>query len=188
MSSPLNTTLPRRGGLKPTIEFTSVVLPTPLRPSRPRIWPCSSCERQALQHVGVAVISVDVLDFEDRRHGSVGPQIDFLHPGAVRGSARGVPVSRISPKCSTEICRATSNTTSMSCSISRIASLGSSFIRNLAISVDSPDDRPAAGSSSSRIFGSLARPSTISSWRCSPCDRLRTSTSLRSRKLACSSR
>ena len=33
---------PRRGGLKPTIEFTSVVLPTPLRPSRPRIWPCST--------------------------------------------------------------------------------------------------------------------------------------------------
>ncbi len=35
-----------------------------------------------------------------------------------------MPVSRISPKCSTEICEATSNTTSMSCSIKRMASFG----------------------------------------------------------------
>ena len=39
-------TPPRRGGLKPTIEFTSVVLPTPLRPSSPRIWPSSSCKER----------------------------------------------------------------------------------------------------------------------------------------------
>ena len=36
----------------------------------------------------------------------------------------------------------------MSCSIKRIASLGSSFIKNLVISTDSPDDNPAAGLSS----------------------------------------
>ena len=46
----------------------------------------------------------------------------------------------------------------MSCSIRRIASFGSSRIRNFAISTDSPDDRPAAGSSSSRTFGSLGKP------------------------------
>src|SRR5262249_8821434 len=42
ISTPLNSTFPRRGRLKPTIEFTNVVLPTPLRPSSPRICPCSS--------------------------------------------------------------------------------------------------------------------------------------------------
>jgi hypothetical protein len=41
-SAPLNTILPRRGGLKPTTDFTSVVLPTPFRPSKPRICPSSS--------------------------------------------------------------------------------------------------------------------------------------------------
>ena len=40
----------------------------------------------------------------------------------------------------------------MSCSIKRIASLGSRLFRNLAISVDSPEERPAAGSSSKKDF------------------------------------
>ena len=102
MSAPLNTILPRRGGLKPTIELTSVVLPTPLRPSRPRIWPCSSLQRQSLQDVGVAVVGVDVLDFQDR-HGSTGPQIDFLHFLAARGFARSArfpgPRRNAAPRC-----------------------------------------------------------------------------------------
>ncbi len=65
MSAPLNTILPRRGGLKPTIEFTSVVLPTPLRPSKPEDLSLLELQRQPLQDVGVAVIGVDVLDFQN---------------------------------------------------------------------------------------------------------------------------
>jgi len=42
MSSPLNTTLPRRGGLNPTIEFTSVDLPTPLRRAGREFWPAQA--------------------------------------------------------------------------------------------------------------------------------------------------
>ena len=65
MSAPLNTILPRRGGVKPTIELTSVVLPTPLRPKQAQNLALLELERQSLQDVGVAVIGMDVLNFED---------------------------------------------------------------------------------------------------------------------------
>ena len=125
MSAPLKTILPRRGGVKPTIELTSVVLPTPLRPSRPRICPCSSCKRQPLQHIGVAVIGVDVLDVEDRHRSttSTGAQIDFLNLGA-GADALGRPAFQAFRRNAEPIFRsATSNTMSMSCSINRIAML-----------------------------------------------------------------
>ena len=73
MSSPLNTILPRRGGVKPTIELTSVVLPTPLRPEQAENLALLELQRQSLQDVGVAVIGVNVLDFEDRAWLSLFP-------------------------------------------------------------------------------------------------------------------
>jgi hypothetical protein len=39
MSRSLNVTRPRRGGVKPTMERMSVVLPMPLRPSTPTTSP-----------------------------------------------------------------------------------------------------------------------------------------------------
>ena len=71
MSSPLKMTLPRRGGLKPTIELTSVVLPTPLRPEQPEDLALLELQRQALEDVGVSIVGVDVLDFDDRHDQSV---------------------------------------------------------------------------------------------------------------------
>ena len=73
MSSPLNTILPRRGGVKPTIELTSVVLPTPLRPKQTENLALLELERQSLQDVGVAVVGVDVLNFQDRHVLSLSP-------------------------------------------------------------------------------------------------------------------
>ena len=61
-------------------------------------------QRQALQHVGVAVIGMDVLDFENGHGVSRSPD-RFPAPVALEWICCGVPVSRISPKCRTEICR-----------------------------------------------------------------------------------
>ena len=48
-----------------------VLLPTPLRPSRPTTSPAPDLERDAVQDVALAVVGVDVLD-RDERLGSVG--------------------------------------------------------------------------------------------------------------------
>ena len=71
MSLPLNTILPRRGGLNPTIEFTSVRLADAVAAEQAEDLPLLELERQALQHVGVAVIGMDVLNVEDRHDQSV---------------------------------------------------------------------------------------------------------------------
>ena len=126
--------LPRRGGLKTTIEFTSVDLPTPLA----RAAPGSAPARVASTVPGGHRRPCNRYQCPDFQycHESIGPRIDFLDllaPSICSGVRFPAPRRNTTPRFDGNVEHHV-----MSCSIRRMATPGSSPMRNFAISVDRP--------------------------------------------------
>ena len=105
-------TVPRRGGSRPTATFMQVVLPAPLRPSRPSSRP--SPQREATRSAARGCRRR-----RRRCRRARAPSRQDRPPGCAdraTTSAR-VPSTMTSPKCSSVMRSAKSSATSMSCSI-----------------------------------------------------------------------
>jgi hypothetical protein len=67
VSTPSKVIEPRRLAMMPMIDFSVVVLPAPLRPSRVTTSPGRDIEVDAVQHVGFAVPGFEAAHREQRR-------------------------------------------------------------------------------------------------------------------------
>ena len=71
MLAPLYVISPRRGGVRPVIERSVVVLPAPFRPEQGHHLALADREREPVQDVAEPVVGVDAADVED--HGAATP-------------------------------------------------------------------------------------------------------------------
>src|SRR5262249_50800764 len=136
---------------------------------QPEDLPLLELQGQALEDISVPVIRVNVLNFQDR-HGSGGPQVDLLHLLAAADLLRRSGLQHLAEMEDGNMLGDVEYHVHIVLD-EEDREVAIEVGEKLIISEDSPDERPAAGSSRSRIFGSLARPRMISSCRCSPCDR-----------------
>src|SRR3954447_5190256 len=126
-------------------------------------------QRDALDGGDVAVVGVDVVQFEQRHQPPCFPRYASITRSFVL-ILLGSPSAIFSPWSSTQMCSETPMTTFMSCSISRIVRSFSRRSRSMnSVSTwDSCAFMPAVGSSSSSSFGSDASARAISTRRWSP--------------------
>ena len=70
MSAPSKVTVPELAGVTPQTVLTSVVLPAPFGPIRPRTSPFADADRHLAQRLQAAEMPGHVLKTEDLRHAS----------------------------------------------------------------------------------------------------------------------
>ena len=70
MSLPLNRIVPVLAGTSPMIVLQVVERPEPLRPSSATTSPCSTPQRDVLQHVRLVVVGVDAVELEQHQTSS----------------------------------------------------------------------------------------------------------------------